>query len=179
MNRLALSPGQRRRLERQLQQTPSSRVYRRTLAVLEYNRGRSVADIAESLEVTRQSVYNWIEAYAQTLDHRSLEGEPGHGRASLWTSERQALLRALLESSPAQLGYFAVNWTVPLLQHYIEQATDQRLSDDTIRRELRRQDYVWKRPRYVLEPDPDRDKKTLDPAPSAPVEGGSGPDLPG
>jgi hypothetical protein len=37
------------------------------------------------------------------------------------------------------------------------------LSDETIRRELQRLGYVWKRGRYELEPDPEEEKKTADP----------------
>jgi transposase len=74
----------------------------------------------------------------------------------------RALLPTLLGQTPDQLGYFAVNWTVPLLQEQIEHGTGQRLSEDTIRRELDRLGYAWKRGRYVLDPDPEREKKTAD-----------------
>jgi hypothetical protein len=37
-----LTAGQRRRLQQQLQQTPDARVYRRTLALLDADRGRQV-----------------------------------------------------------------------------------------------------------------------------------------
>src|SRR6266496_1354204 len=112
MNPLKLTPTQRQRLEQQLQDTPDARVYRRTLAVLEYSRGRSIAEIAASLGSTRQSVYNWLQAYVRSCDPGSLADEPRSGRPRLWTPKRQALLLALLETSPDRLGYFAVNWTV-------------------------------------------------------------------
>jgi hypothetical protein len=52
-----------------------------------------------------------------------------------------------------------VNWTVPLLQEHLSRCTDRWLSDDTIRRELDRLGYVWKRFRSVLPPDSRREKK--------------------
>ena len=73
------------------------------------------------------------------------------------------MLEALLDRRPDQLGYFAVNWTVPLFQDALAAYTDQRPSADTIRRELDRLGYVWKRSRYVLDPDCEREKKTPDP----------------
>jgi transposase len=161
VNRLTLSTIQRRQLEHQLQQASDVRVYRRTFAVLEFCRGRSVAEIAESLGVTRQSVYNWIEAYSQEQDPLALQDESRSGRPRLWTEGRRSLLRRLLETSPDQLGYFATSWTVPLLGEQIEQHSGIRLSDASIRGELHRQRFVWKRPRYVLAPDADREKKTL------------------
>src|SRR5207302_1981757 len=109
---------------------------------------------------SRRSVYNWIETYLRNPDASTLVDSSRPGRPRLWTQEQQSLLRHLLETTPDRLGYFAVNWTVPLLQEQIEQATGARFSDETIRRALRADDYAWKRPRYVLEPDPDREKKT-------------------
>jgi transposase len=174
MNRLKLTQAQRRSLEDQLQETLDARVYRRTLALLEYNRGRSVKEIAPSLGVTLRSIYHWIAAYEQSHDPTTLIDALRSGRPRLWSQERQALLRTLLETSPDQWGYLALNWTVPLLQEQIEQATGQRLSEDTIRRELDRQRYVWKRFRYVLSPDPQREKKTLSAPISASFEIGNG-----
>jgi hypothetical protein len=52
MNRLNLAPGQRRDLQCQLAQASDVRVYRRTLGVLEVDRGRPMADVADALGVT-------------------------------------------------------------------------------------------------------------------------------
>lgn len=167
MNPVKLTTYQRRKLQYMLQETPDARVYQRTLAVLERSRGRGIAQIAALLGVTRQSVYNWVQTYLNRGDPSALHDKARTGRPRFWTEKRQALLRTLLETSPDRLGYFALNWTVPLLQEQIERETGQRLSQDTIRRELKRQDLVWKRFRYTLEPDPQREKKTL-PQASAP-----------
>lgn len=169
MNRLKFSPQQRRRLERQLNETRDARLFRRTLALLKYSRGRAVTDIAALLKVTRQSVHHWIAAYAHTRHPRALADAPRSGRPCVWSPQRQARLCALLQTTPDRLGYFAVNWTVPLLAEQIAHETGQRLSDDTIRRELERQHYVWKRFRYVLDPDADQEKKTLSAAAPAGV----------
>ena len=169
MNRLELTPWQRRQLRRQLHQTRDARVYRRTLALLEYSRGRSVTDTAALLEVTRQSVHNWIAAYSRARHPSVLFDAPRSGGPNLWLPERKALLLSLLSSPADQLGYAAVNWTVPLLQEQITRQVGRRLSEDTIRRELQRQHYVWKRYRYVLDPDPDKEKKTLSEAASAQI----------
>ena len=160
MTDLKLTRWQRLRLQRQLKETQDARVYQRTLAILEASRGRSIAQIAQMLGVTRQSVYNWIEAYAQAHDPGALLDESRSGRPSLWTEDLRGLLQTLFEHAPDQLGYFAVNWTVPLLQDQLWQNTGGQYSSDTIRRRLHRLGYVWKRPRYVLAPDPQREKKT-------------------
>jgi len=161
MDRLQLTASERRQLERQLRKVSDVRLYRRILAVLEYSRGRSSADIARELGMTRQSVYNWVSAYASSNRVSSLRDEARVGRPRIWTEDRQVLLRALMQTSPDQLGSFPVNWTVPLLRDQIEQVTGQRPCEQTIRDALHREGYVWKRPRYRLEPDPDFEKKTL------------------
>jgi transposase len=60
MDSLILTPWQRRHLERQLKTTPDARLYRRTLAVLEVDRGKPIAEVARTLGVTPRSVYSWI-----------------------------------------------------------------------------------------------------------------------
>ena len=84
---------------RQLRTTTDARTYRRTLAVLELDRGRSAADIADMLGVTRQSVYNWAAAFAQD----PAPDRPGRRRPERATSPpgragRRALLRSLMDA---------------------------------------------------------------------------------
>lgn len=153
---------QRHRLMEQAKKTQEAHVYRRTLAVLEVSRGQSIAQIADSLGVTRQSIYNWIASYMEARNPHALEDEERSGRPSLWTEDRRALLRALMTHAPQVFGYFAVDWTVPLLQEQLEHHTGVRFSDETVRRGLTALGYVWKRGRYELQPDPELEKKTPD-----------------
>ena len=157
-----LEPAQMQQLERQLVQTDDVRVYRRTLALLMWGRGSAVAEIASLLNVRRQSVYNWIATYLHSGDPACLRDSERSGRPARWTAQIETRLADLLGVSPDQLGYLAINWTVPLLQDQLERDTQVQFSDDTIRRALHRLGYVWKRYRYVLAPDPDLEKKTPD-----------------
>ena len=163
MSRLHLTHEQCRRLRRQLAQAEDVRLYRRTLAVLEYDRGRPVTDIADALGVTRQSVHNWVAAFGRDLDPSALAGGGWPGRPPVLTADDEGWLRLLLSCAPQQLGYSATGWTAPLLREALHRDTGRRPSDDTLRRALHRLGYVWKRPRYVLAPDPQREKKTAHP----------------
>jgi len=163
MSRLQLTSSQRQRLRRQLAQTLDARLLRRTLAVLEFDSGRPVAEIADLLGVTRQSVYNWVEAYRRGRDPAALQDAEGRGRPPALDEDAEHLLEALLPLSPQDFGAPHANWTVPLLRDLLGYLLDRRLSDDTLRRTLHRLDYVWKRPRYDLVPDPEREKKTPHP----------------
>jgi transposase len=163
MSSPGLTARQRRRLREQLRTTRDAHVYRRALALLELDRGQAVEHVARTLGVHRRTVYRWREAFARDPDPAALADADRPGRPSLWDAVDREFLGELLGQPPQDLGYAAADWDVPLLQDYLEQCLGRRFSADTIRRELRRQDYVWKRPRYVLDPDPDAEKKTADP----------------
>jgi transposase len=162
MSKLGLTPYERRKLRQRLHQTSDARLYRRLLAVLEVDRGTPVSELARLLSVSGQSIYNWIDRFCQQRQIAGLVDQYGIGRPTLWTEERVALLRALLASSPDQWGYFANDWTVPLLQEQLRHGTGQVFALDTVRRQLHRLGYVWKRGRYRLAPDPELAKKTAD-----------------
>jgi transposase len=159
-----LTPTQRRQFSARLRATEDAGYVRRLLAILALDEGESVSEVAERLGVTRQTVYNWARAFETGGDATALEDRYGGGRPSVWTKQLEALLLAALRQRPDELGYPGPNWTIPLLQAYLGRCSGRRLSDDTIRRQMRRLDYVWKRFRYVLPPDPQREKKTSHPA---------------
>src|SRR5205085_845676 len=96
MSRLHLTSRQRRRLRRQLRDTRDARLLRRTLAILEYDYGRSARDIARMLGVTRQSVYHWVEAYTEAFDPTALADPAGRGRPPLLDEHYEHLLDAPL-----------------------------------------------------------------------------------
>jgi len=160
MSNERFTPAQMQQLEDQLSQTDDVRLYRRILALLMCGRGTSVTEIATLLQVRRQSVYNWLASYTASSDPARLGDAARSGRPPRWTSQTKALLADAIATPPEQLGYLAANWTVPLLQEQLERACSIRFSDDTIRRALHRLGYVWKRYRYVLDEDPDLEKKT-------------------
>jgi transposase len=160
MSRLGLTPRERRGLQRQLVETLDARVLRRTLAVLEFDQGRPARAIAKMLGMTRQSVYNWVEAYRQTRDPTTLNDQPGRGRQRSLDEDEERLLDTFLAVSPQEFGYPHANWTLTLLGETLEWASGHRRSLNSLRRALKRLDYVWKRPRYDLLPDPEQEKKT-------------------
>jgi transposase len=163
MSNLGLTAYQRHRFRQLLHKTADARLYRRLMVVLEVDRGSPVSELARLLNVSSQSIYNWIDRFLHQGGEPALADRYGIGRPTLWTEEHEALLRALLDSSPDQWGYFANDWTVPLLQEQLLHWSGRAFSEDTIRRELHRLGYVWKRGRYRLAADPELEKKTTDP----------------
>jgi transposase len=136
---------------------------------LEAAHGRPIADIARLLRTSRVSVYHWIACYEQARDPTALADQRGGNHPSLWTEELQTALAASLHRRPEHFGYQAVEWTVPLLREHLQGWRGEYLSETSVRRQLHALGYVWKRPRYVLDPDPEREKKTADSPGNRPV----------
>jgi len=160
MTSFLLSLRNRARLRRQLTHTQDTTLYRRTLALLELAQGKSVATVAGTLGVSRQTVYNWIDTYTQSYDPLSLRDAKRSGRPSSWTPDLQELLQDRLNKRPGQWGLPSTHWTVPLLRQQLAASDGRWLSAHTIRRQLHHLGYVWKRTGYVLPPDLQSEKKS-------------------
>jgi transposase len=111
------------------------------------------------LGVTRQSVHNWVCRYRCGGKPAALDDAPKTGRPRKADEAVEALVQALMVISPERCGYHATHWTIPLLRDQVRKNLDRQCSAMTMRRCLHRLGYVWKRPRYVLAPDPQREKK--------------------
>jgi transposase len=159
MNSFVLNRCERARLRQQLKHAHDATLYRRTLALVELGQGKSVAEVADTLGVSRQTVYNWIETYTEGYDPLSLRDAARSGRPSSWSPDLQELLHLLLKERPEQWGLPGTNWSVPVLRQQLASWDGRWLSADTIRRQLHHLGYVWKRTRYVLPPDPELEKK--------------------
>ncbi len=165
---LRLTGRQRRRLDRQLRATADTDLFRRLLALLEIDDGRPITHIADQLRVGRRTIYNWVAAFRHDSTPAALVDGRGQGRPRLCDDgELLPALEAAIRQAPDAWGYQAVDWTTPLLREHLAARHGVDLSDDTIRRELHRLGYVWKRSRYALRPDPEGEKKKTHPPPAA------------
>jgi transposase len=154
-----LTPQQRFRLRQTRDTTDQADILRRTLALLQLDQGLSVEAIATELGVTRQSVYNWLDRYLLAPTPRALRDARGYGHRTAWDDDLLAVLRSALERPPGDWGYRALEWTVGLLQQHLARWDGRWWSERTVRRQLHQLGYVWKRPRYVLQPDRYRARK--------------------
>jgi transposase len=156
-----LNPSERQQLRFISRSSTSASAQKRALALLALERGESIDRIAAFLNVTRQSVSNWRDIWKHRRSQKgaSLSDQERTGRPSEWTEDRQAILEALLDRSPDEFGYRARSWTSHLLSNHLSQSLGWGPSGRSVRRELKQLGYVYKRPRYVLEPDPQLTKK--------------------
>ena len=132
------------------------------IAELESGRFGSITEARAHYQIGGAcTIQRWLGRYQTRHDPTAFMDRPRSGRERLWEDEELEILDALLqEQSPQSLGYPASQWTVPLLCEHLAQCDLPRCSPNTLRRYLDEQDWVWKRPRYVLNPDPQTEKKT-------------------
>lgn len=155
---VTLSETQRSDLEAAAAAEKGVRRWKRYRAVLLRGEGLTVAAVAAALRCSQASVFAWTAKWRTAGAAGLREGDHGGGRAKLGAGG-EAAVAALLEEDPQTRGHQATGWTVPLLRTELATA-GYRVGERTIRRALRRLDYRWKRPRYVLgRPDPDYEAK--------------------
>lgn len=159
MRKRRLSAPQRRQLRALVHSTSDLRLYRRALAVLLLDEAQDAHAVARWLGVSRATVFGWQQRFFTQGHSRALLDRAGRGRRSQWSSALVRTLRQTLERPPMLRGYQATEWTVPLLCAHLHFVTDETVSPTSLRRQLHRMGYRYKRPRYVLVPDADRAKK--------------------
>jgi transposase len=157
-----LTSQQRRRLRAALKSTRDVGVVKRIVALLELDEGTSPADVAAHLGVTRQTLHNWTHRFDAGGGLRALHDRARCGRPPKLSAPVRRLLVWLLKQPPNAFDYRATGWTASLLRKHLATRMGVHVSARTMRRALHQMKHAWKRPRYVLQPDPDREKKTPD-----------------
>ena len=145
MNAFHLTGTERERLQDLLLNTRNTGLYRRTLALLEVDRGRPVAHIAQLLQVSRWSIYHWMDRYRNQGRPEALRDKHRTGRPRHWAEEWAGLLHQAMAQGPETWGYAGSQWTVPQLRELLTRLTNRRLSALTLRRRLRDLGYEWNR----------------------------------
>jgi transposase len=129
------------------------------MAVLQVLGGASPQQVARLMGVSRGSVYGWLRRLSQQGEAEALADRERSGRPPLLSTRELKHLRWLLSHSPQEFGFFCTEWTVAVLRTQLQREGGPQVSEDTLRTALHQLGYVWKRPRYSLEPDPEREKK--------------------
>jgi transposase len=150
---LALTDRQRGELEDIVAHTPWAKERCRAQALLWIAEGFEVAEVAELMHVTRQTVYHWLSRFQQRVEpdlRARLLDAPRLGRPRAAEGTIDELVAAVIDGDPRQFGYHATVWTAPLLSRYLREHHAIQVSDRTVSRALDRLGLRWKRPRHVL-----------------------------
>lgn len=153
MTDLELSISERQALEQLIAHTHDARLLRRAYTLLWLDDGESVAEIAEHWHVSRQSVHNWVDRYAECptgdlvvrLSDAARSGRPctAHGVID-------PLIDAVIDTDPHTFGYRSTSWTAALLVRYLTDVHQLVVSCQSVRLAIARLRIRWKRPRHQL-----------------------------
>lgn len=127
----------------------SAQIRLRATGIRLLHQGRKPNEVAEILNVSLATVYNWHERF-RAGGVASLADDPRSGRPQSATPEYCQTLEQVLESDPDKFGYDFTTWTIPRLLAHMQKATGISLSDDTLRAVLTRFDFVYRRPKHDL-----------------------------
>jgi len=154
MAMLSLTDRQRGELQELVCHTPLAKERCRAQALLWIAEGADVAEVAELLQVSRQTIYNWPSRFQERaqLDLRArLLDAPRLGRPRAANGTIDERVAAVIDDDPRNFGYHATVWTAPLLSRYLHDHHGIEVSDRTVGRAIDRLGIVWKRPRHELD----------------------------
>jgi transposase len=153
MSDIILSDRLRGELEALLAQTPLAKPWCRAQALLWLAEGESVEHVAELLDVSRQTVYNWADRFRtrEGLDLSArLRDAPRSGRPPTALGIIDPLIAEVIDKDPREWGYRSTNWTAALLRHYLKRAHGIAISPKSVSLAIDRLRIRWKRPRHQL-----------------------------
>lgn len=149
--------GERQQLEAALRAPDAFRL-RRAQYLLASAGGLKPREIAAAYGGCEQTVRNVLRAFNATgLECLTPQSRRPQSARPLLEATQLAHLQHLLHQSPRAFGKTKSVWTQPLLVEvaYEEGLTQHRVSDETIRRALKRLSANWKRAKqWISSPDP-------------------------
>ena len=153
MTYIDLNGKERMILEQIISSSSDARQVLRAYALLWLDEGYSVDEVAQQLQVSRQSVYNWVTRFQQRSDieiinrlaDASRSGRPCRAKGII-----DSLIAEIIDCDPRQLGYRSTVWTAPLLVSYLSHQHRIDVSTDSVSRAIARLHIKWKRPRHHL-----------------------------
>jgi transposase len=133
-------------------------VLRRCQILLASARGERAPAIARQLGCDDQTVRNVIKGFnANGLAVLKEGSSRPHRLRTTFTQEKAERLKDLLHRSPREFGYDRSTWTLQLAARVSFEIgiIDQQVSDESVRRALKRLKTNWKRAKHwITSPDP-------------------------
>jgi transposase len=150
-----MTPTQSAHLDRLYRTTKVPRLRTRAqMILLAAEQGLKVPQIAAIVRKSEATVLRWLKRYlAEGLG--GLHDAPRPGRPSEMTEAYRAALLAAVRRWPRSLGLPFSLWTLQRLVDYLAEHTSIRVSDETVRRALKRMGIVLSRPQHQIS-SPDR-----------------------
>jgi transposase len=152
----SLSEEQKVELEELYRKTEVPRVRTRAqMVLLSAEKKLKVDEIAEIVRESSVTVLRWLHRYmAEGI--QGLLDAPRSGRSSILTDEFRKRLLEVVRRRPRSLELEFSMWTLQRLADFMAEETGIRVSTETIRRALAKEDIVFSRPQHTISsPDPE------------------------
>jgi transposase len=129
--------------------TPCAEVFRNCLIILRSHAGCSIAQLAEFLGCSADTVKRVRRLYRQgglgALHPRDSPGRPSRASAAF-----RAQLRQAVRACPLGLGYGFATWSAARLAEHLARTTGVRFGPDRMRRLLHEEGFSFQRPKHTL-----------------------------
>jgi transposase len=153
MAALTLSEAEHAALQKLLLGRTPARVSCRAQALLWLAEGETPTEVAQVLNVSRQTLYNWVERFEGRQDRdliSRLDDAPRSGRPPIALGIIDPLIADVIDHDPRKYGYHRTRWTAFLLQNYLSWRHSIEVSHDSVSHAIARIHVRWKRARHSL-----------------------------
>jgi transposase len=143
-------------LEELYQKTDKPRYRTRAqMVLLSSEQGLKAEEIAQIVRESHTTILRWLKRYlAEGIE--GLQDDPKPGRSPVVTEVYRKRLLEVVRRRPRSLGLEYSMWTLQRLSEYLAEETGVRISSETVRRELAKEDIVFSRPQHTISsPDPE------------------------
>lgn len=141
-----------------MQSAHNVRYFRRAQALLEVVRSTPVSHVAELFSFSDSNIRIWIRRF----EKHGIDGlldKPRSGRPKKVTPEIEDLISSLAESPPLSYGCRYSQWTASELARVVKEKTTVSLSQDPVRKILKKKASLTTDPRLKCRPMKKKSKK--------------------
>lgn len=152
----SLSEEQKAELDKLYRKTEVPRVRTRAqMVLLSAEKKLKVDEIADIVRESSVTVLRWLHRYiAEGI--QGLLDAPRAGRSSILTDEFRKRLLEVVRRRPRSLELEFSMWTLQRLADFMAEDSGLRVSTETLRRALAKEDIVFSRPQHTISsPDPE------------------------
>ncbi|MFH5800527.1 helix-turn-helix domain-containing protein [Haladaptatus sp. CMAA 1911] len=111
-------------LQKALEDVDDVYATKRLMVAIAYKQGVSQTDLAEWYGLSRKTIYNWLQRFEEEPAREAARNKARPGRPPKLDREEQRELSQLLCESPANAGYDAAEWNIPLVQRLLNEEFD-------------------------------------------------------
>ncbi|ACV62679.1 Transposase and inactivated derivatives-like protein [Desulfofarcimen acetoxidans DSM 771] len=136
----------------------------RVQAVILVMKGRQAKQIAEYLDISKQTIRKYVAYFNEGGVKKLLHVSKKPGRPPRLTNEQKEEVKEVLKQPPSEVGFSThTTWNCKTLAAYIHDTYGVKYTSDGVWRMLLKMDFRYNRPTYVLaKADPEKQKAFQD-----------------